>query len=87
VTANRRAPRQEVFCRACRGRAKNPSGGPPIGWYQLTVGVPEYMETVKGRSYRWAGLFCSASCLAAGMNQIKQDEALERQAYDPEIPY
>lgn len=75
-----------VFCRRCQGRLTLDDFRLPHGWYQLTVGVPEYMESTPGRGYLWIGMFCSAACLAAGMSEIRQQEELARQAYEAEVP-
>ncbi len=58
----------------------------PYGWYQLTVGVPEFMESAPGRGYQWVGLFCGADCLTASGPDIKTMEIFAHQAYEPEIP-
>lgn len=77
----------EAWCRICLGRVANLDVGTPHGWYQVTVGVPEFMESVKGRGYLWVGMYCSSACLAAGVPDIIKQEEMARQVYDPAVPY
>lgn len=80
------AEAKEVFCRECRGTVKLNGFRLPYGWYQVTVGVPEYMESGPGRGYLWLGMFCSAKCLGDAIPTIREQEELARQAYEPEVP-
>lgn len=74
------------FCRQCRGTISLAEARLPYGWYQVTVGVPDYMESIQGRGYLWIGMYCSAACLAANASYIQSQETLARQAYEPEVP-
>ena len=75
-------------CRNCGGTARKP--GPatyPVGWYGLTVSVPEwYCEDGSGRQYVWMGLFCSVDCLLAHGPELQDKADLAHQVYDPVIP-
>ena len=75
-----------VFCRTCRGTLTYSEFRLPHGWYQVTVGVPDFMESTPGRGYLWIGVFCSASCLSAGLPEIQKQEELARQVYEAEVP-
>lgn len=82
-----RPPRQkQLYCQQCRGWTKNPDHGLPHGWYQVTVGVPDHMESVRGRGYAWVGLFCSAACMATYAPEMKRMEKLAQEAYEPVLP-
>jgi len=77
-----------VSCRHCHGTASRAAnGGPPPGWYSLTVTVPEgYRNDRDSKTYLWVGLFCSAACLTAHGPDLARQEALAREGYAPVIP-
>jgi hypothetical protein len=77
---------RETFCRNCQGKVTLAKSRIPHGWYQVTVGVPEYMETKQGKGYLWVGMFCSAWCLVEYAPTLEKQEALARQAYEAEVP-
>ncbi len=72
-------------CAGCRGTApRRGGGGMPVGWYGLTVAVPEwYDDSGESPPYRWVGVFCGSACLIAYGPEIARMEDLARQAYDP----
>jgi hypothetical protein len=75
-------------CRNCNGTARRPGpGGYPVGWYGLTVSVPEwYSGDATGKTYVWLGMFCSVTCLLAHGPQLQADADLAHLVYDPAIP-
>ena len=79
---------QVATCRGCWGTAPKREGDrPPVGWYNLTVSVPDgYRRDGDPRPYLWVGLFCSAACLTAHGPVLAEKEALARQGYDAVIP-
>jgi hypothetical protein len=83
--AAKAAPR-EFFCRNCRRKLWLAESRLPHGWYQVTVGVPEFMEAAQGKGYLWVGAFCSAWCLVEYAPTLEKEEELARQAYEPEVP-
>lgn len=82
-------PQESVAtCRNCGGTASRRAGNsPPLGWYGLTVSVPEwYTEDSGGEPYVWVGLFCKSACLAAYGPDLARMEGLAREAYDAVVP-
>jgi hypothetical protein len=74
-------------CRSCMGTARRPGPGMyPVGWYGLTVSVPEWYGTSSGKQYIWLGQFCSVACLLAHGPQLQADADLAHQAYEPTAP-
>jgi hypothetical protein len=75
-------------CRNCGGTARRKRPGTyPVGWYGLTVSVPEwYREDGSDKQYMWVGMFCSPACLIAHGPKLQADADLAHQAYDPVIP-
>lgn len=80
---------ETATCRNCGGTAsrRRGGGGSPVGWYGLTVSVPEwYTENAGAEPYVWVGQFCGSECLIAYGPEIARMEALARQAYDAVVP-
>lgn len=75
-------------CRNCGGTAPRPGPGVyPLGWYALTVSVPEwYSGDGSGKKYVWIGMFCTVACLLAHGPQLQADAELAHQVYEPVIP-
>ena len=74
-------------CRNCGGTASRPGPGVyPVGWYGLTVSVPEWYSTGSGKQYIWMGMFCTVTCLVGYGPQLQDAADLAHQAYDPVIP-
>lgn len=73
---------ERVTCKGCGGIAQRGQTSLPAGWYGLSAGVPVELDRM-GRGYIWAGLFCSAYCLAMSMGDIASQEELARLAYEP----
>ncbi len=79
-------PRRGVTrCRGCGGWAASGAGGrSPAGWYGLTVAVPPELDQRRG--YIWVGQFCSVGCLASSVPDLRAQEELAHEAYEPVRP-
>jgi uncharacterized protein CbrC (UPF0167 family) len=75
-----------VHCRTCERAVEipEPAQGHPYGWYSVSVSVPPWLNADSGKAYRWVGMFCSPSCLTAHNIELTAQEALMREAYEPE---
>ena len=71
-----------VYCVTCNAGAEVPGGRAPYGWYALSVQVPEWFNSASGKSYRWAGVFCSPACLAGHQGELERQAALMRGVYE-----
>jgi hypothetical protein len=72
-----------AVCHGCQGRAPSAmaDGKRPVGWYGLTVQVPEGYSG-RARDYIWVGLWCSIACLAASIPSLTAQEAAARTTYE-----
>lgn len=76
-----------MFCAQCKKvRDTDDDHLVPYGWYQVTVSVPEFMQSHPDRGYLWIGTYCGAACLTAAMPEIARQEELAHLAYEPERP-
>jgi hypothetical protein len=75
-----------VHCRTCQREVEvpEPQEGHPYGWYSVSVNTPPWLNGISGKAYRWVGMFCSPSCLTAHNSELTAQEALMREAYEPE---
>ena len=74
-----------IYCKGCGGTAeRREDGRGPAGWYALSVTVPEALSSRK--PFIWLGTYCSVACLAASEPDLRRQEELAHQAYDPVRP-
>jgi hypothetical protein len=75
-----REPGSTPTCRSC-GRPPASGRRIPLGWYSLTVNVPDYLDH-RGRGYVYLGVFCSPECLAAHMPEVDRQAQLTSGLYE-----
>jgi len=74
--------RRTVTCRGCGGTTEE---NPPLGWYSLSVRVPDWMGR-NGKPYVYVGVWCSAACLLASGPELVEQEGLAHEVYQPVTP-
>lgn len=72
-------------CKGCGGWQRRKNGRSPLGWYSISVAVPPEMGK-NGSPFVWAGMWCSAACLAGSMDELRHQEELARMLYDADAP-
>ena len=71
-------------CKGCGGKADAADGSQhPAGWLGLTAFTPKHIGTGSGKGYVWVGLYCSVACLARDLMNLRYQEELAQQAFEP----
>jgi hypothetical protein len=71
-------------CKGCGGKAAAADGSQhPAGWLGLSAFTPKHIGTGNGKGYVWVGLYCSVACLARDLMNLRYQEELAHEAFEP----